>query len=144
MALVSLRRMADRTAVQTLVRWRTAVLAAASPDNPKEPDPSSVRSWADELGLEFGVDCFESDVATCERVARLQAGVALLEAGIESDLKPYKTLDNLRAAITKARDELQRLEAVESGIASQQLALGYEKTAVAQAKADAPRVFNGD
>ena len=141
MALVTLSRLVDRNATQTLVKWRALCAAYADPTNTKPVDLETVREYAEHLDLDDAVGCFESDAASIERVARLQQGVALLEEGIAKDLQPFKTMEGLTAAITKARAELERLESVEGGINSQRITLGYERNAISHTKNDCPRIY---
>ena len=142
--LSKLQRQSKADAVSARVRWVAAVQGYAGPDA-VPVDPADVRGWADEMGLdtehESALDAFEHDAQAFERCARLEVGIDLLNDQIAATLKPFKTVEGLAAAIEKARQELAKLESIESDLNSMRITKGYEAGDLAAAKRSAPRLF---
>ena len=141
MALISLRRQVQKDSAQALVKWRAACAEQASPDNSKAIDPASVIAWGEALGIEEAVSAFEADVASIEKVERLEVAVRMLDEEIERTLKPWKTREALAAAITKAEEELKRLRSVEGELFGIDCTRGYERSAAAKARLDCERIY---
>ena len=140
--LTKLRRASAADGVGAFVRWRSAVEAYASADA-TPVDPAAVKSWADDMNLEGdALDAFEHDAGCVERAARLEVGIALLDAQIATLLKPFKNDEaSLTKAVAAAKAELERLEGLENDLQSYKITRGYERGDLAAARRAAPRLF---
>jgi hypothetical protein len=127
-----------------MVKWRSLVTAHADPAADGAVDTRALRELGEILELDDPLEEFTHDTLAAERAARLEVGITLLNQQIDAAVKPFKSIEGLAAAVSKAAAEVERLRGIAADIGSFQATLGFERGDLAAARRSAPRIFPND